>query len=338
MSATATASDAEARSSPGGRSRILVVTPNPAVDVTYAVTAHTVGTTVRVSTVHREPGGKGINVARVLRCLGVTDVTALQPLGGDTGRWVAQELARLQIRAVAVEASVPTRTTVAVVDGIAHPTVFAEPGEPLGADGWRSLEAAVEAHSSAGDVVVVSGSLPPGATDDAIARLVAAAHRSGARIIVDAGGAALRTAAAAGADVVKPNEAELLESTGAATVADGIEALLARGAGAVVVSRGADGIIAAERGGIPSAVPGVPGVEGNPTGAGDAATAAIALTLASHRSLAEALRLATVVGAAAVLSPVAGVVDPGRLPELAGRLTDHDRPALSFSPTGALLT
>lgn len=317
--------------------RIVVVTPNPAVDVTYTVAEQRIGTTVRVAGVRREAGGKGINVARVLRCLGVDAVTAVQPLGGDSGRWVAQQLAQLQIRALSVEASRPTRTTVTVVDGLSHPTVLAEPGEPLDAAGWQSLETLLEDECTGGDIVVVSGSMPPESPADAVARLVAAAHRAGARIIVDAGGAALLAAAAAGADVVKPNESELIDATGAAHLEAGLDALFARGARAVVVSRGTAGLVASPARGETVTVAGVPDVEGNPTGAGDAATAAIALTLASHRSLGEALRLATVVGAAAVLSPVAGVVDPARLPELSDRLPETDRPDLSFSHTGALL-
>lgn len=316
---------------------ILVVTPNPAVDVTYSVAEQTIGSTVRVSGVRREPGGKGINVARVLRCLDIEGVTALQPLGGDTGRWIARELARQGIRTSEVEASHPTRTTVTVVDGIAHPTVFSEAGEPLGERGWAALAAQLEDQCTAGDVVVVSGSLPPGSPGDAIPRLVTAAHRAGARIVVDAGGTALLAAATAGADVVKPNETELLDATGAASLEAGIVDLLARGAGAVVVSRGVDGLIGALPGEDFVTTPGVPGVEGNPTGAGDAAAAAIALTLAARRPLSEALRLAAVLGAAAVLAPVAGVVDRAQLTELAGRLPAADRPDLSFSDPGVLL-
>ncbi|WP_108249081.1 1-phosphofructokinase family hexose kinase [Planctomonas deserti] len=307
--------------------RVVVLTPNPAVDVTYEVAEQRIGETVRVSGVTRRPGGKGLNVVAVLRRLGVPAV-ALQPLGGATGRWIEESLREAGIDAVVVPAPGDTRTTVAVVDGRTHPTLYAEPGDALPETTWRELADAVARLCEPGGFLIVSGSFPPGTAPERLAAVIGAGRNAGARVIADTSGDALLAAADAGADIVKPNEAEAMEATATGTLDAAAAALLDRGAGTVVVSRGADGLGALEADGSRHRQPAVPGVRGNPTGAGDAATAGLVAALHSGLPLAEGLRWASVVGAAAVLAPVAGSINVADLPPLADRLPAGDRPAL----------
>lgn len=281
---------------------IVVLTPNPAIDVTYRVGSHTPGDTNRVLEVQRRPGGKGVNVARVLAALDVP-ARALLPLGGDAGRWLRTEL---DVRFQAIPISGETRTTVTVV-GDGHPTVYPEPGPELSPEEWTAFGASLAGCLSGAELSVVSGSLPRGASPDLVASWVRVAQDAGVRTLVDASGPALLAAARAGA-VVKPNRAELLAATSAADEAAGAATLLRLGAPLVVVSRGTDGIAAYASDGV-FTVPAIPGVRGNPTGAGDAATAGLAAALAGGRPLMEALRSAAALGAAAVLRPVAGEVD-----------------------------
>jgi tagatose 6-phosphate kinase len=306
--------------------RIVVVTPNPAVDVTYRVDEQVIGSTVRVRSVERRAGGKGINVVRVLRRLGL-DATAVQPLGGSTGAWISEQLAAEGVATVSVDTPAETRTTVAVVDDRAHPTLFSEPGGALDDSAWDALTAAIGTRCERGGFLVIAGSWPPSTATARVTALVAAGRAAGAVVIVDASGPALLAAADAGADIVKPNEAEVLEATGATTLELGIDDLLARGARSVIVSRGASGLLLASVDAAHASQPGVPGVDGNPTGAGDAATAGLVLALAAGQSLTEALLSAAVVGAAAVLSPTAGEIDPARLGDLAARLGDRTLPS-----------
>ncbi|ATY11864.1 1-phosphofructokinase [Amycolatopsis sp. AA4] len=281
---------------------IVTLTPNPAVDVTYRIGAHALGDTNRVREVQRRPGGKGVNVARVLAAVDVP-VRALLPLGGEAGRWLG---AALDVPFAAVPISGENRTTVTVT-GDGHPTVYTEPGPEVSEAEWRALGARLAECLSGADLAVVSGSLPRGASPDLVAEWVRIAREAGVRTLVDASGPSLLTAARAGA-LVKPNQAELLAATSAPDEAAGAAALLRLGAPLVVVSRGAAGIAAYTSAGVFS-VPAIPGVHGNPTGAGDAATAGLALALAAGRPLIEALRTAAALGAAAVLRPVAGEVD-----------------------------
>lgn len=324
---------------------ILVVTPNPAVDVTYRVAEQRIGETQRVLEVQRCPGGKGLNVGRVLAATGVP-THAVLPLGGDGGRWIAHALDDLGLAHTDVAVRGETRTTVTVVDDLAHPTMFGEPGPVLNPDEWDAVTTAVETllDGDGGDVgdvgdtrgtadappaaaLVVSGSLPRDTDPTVVARWVTAARRRGVLSVVDCSGTALLAAASAGATVCKPNREELLEATGTDDERSGALRLLGLGATVVVVSRGSAGI-AAHTAEHVLEVPAVPGVSGNPTGAGDAATAGLVTVLVDvlvgaalpgpdgsvpapgDATLLRALRSAAAHGAAAVLQPVAGAVDP----------------------------
>ncbi|WP_147360032.1 1-phosphofructokinase family hexose kinase, partial [Clavibacter lycopersici] len=277
--------------------RVVVLTPNPAIDVTYRVERQLVGETVRVQRAERRPGGKGLNVVRVLRALGV-DATSVQPLGGASGDWIRGQLMSAGIASVTVPAPGATRTTVAVVDDIAHPTLLAEPGDPLDDRAWTGLEDAVRRHCEPGGYLVVAGSFPPATDASRVAAIVAAGRSAGATVVVDASGSALIAAADAGAQLLTPNESELLDATGADDLEAGIAALLAQGVDAVVVSRGSRGLLLQTADGTRRTQAAVPGISGNPTGAGDAATAGLVAALAAGLPLPAALRRAAVVGAA----------------------------------------
>ena len=311
--------------------RIVVLTPNPAVDVTYRVDRQVIGETVRVLSVQRRAGGKGLNVVRVLRVLGHA-AAAVQPLGGEAGRWVQDQLLAEGTESVAVPVGGETRSTVAVVDTSAHPTLYAEPGPVVPDEAWTRIGAAVTGLCEPGGVLVVAGSFPPGTTDRHVQALVAAGRRAGARVLVDTSGPALLAAADAGADVVKPNAAEACEATGVPDLDGALAALRSRGAAAVVVSRGAAGLLAVGADGVAVTQPAVPRVEGNPTGAGDAATAGLVAALVAGASLPEALRWAAVLGAAAVLQPTAGDVRLADLDPLADRLPGGPGERIPFPP------
>ena len=138
---------------------ILCVCLSPAVDVTYHVDhLHPSGTT-RVTTVTERPGGKAVNVARVLHRLG-EPTRLVAPAGGGTGDQLRRGLAAAGLDATLVGSGRPTRRTVTVVerDG-AGPTTLVEPAS---LDCWPDLVAAVETSLDDADVLVISGSVPGG--------------------------------------------------------------------------------------------------------------------------------------------------------------------------------
>jgi tagatose 6-phosphate kinase len=312
---------------------ILTVTLNPAWDVTYPVNGLRPGTTHRVSQPAGRAGGKGVNVARVLKAMG-RPALASGVLLGDTGRAVAADLDAAGVPASFLSVGDGgdrhrghrdrgrTRSTVTIVDtATGQATVFNEPGPGPGAVDWPALRGHLLALIARSAVVVLSGSLPPALPDDAYAELIDASRALGARTILDSDGAGLTAALAARPDIVKPNRDELARATGTSDLRRGAAALLAAGAGAVVVSDGPAGMLAVSRGamGLTALSARPPALDAvNPTGAGDAAVAALASCLLADASWPLALRTAVAWSSASVLEPVAGAVAPHEARRLAG--------------------
>lgn len=293
---------------------ILTVTPNPAIDVTYTLPALRPGAVHRVQQVSTRAGGKGVNVARVLHQLGVSAlVTGLS--GGPRGAELERELAAAGIATALVDALPDVRTTLVVHDDDGVTTSLWEPGQPPAdpaAAAAALLDRCAELLPAAG-ALVVSGSLPTGVDAALPAELAARATVAGVPVIVDGDGDALRAAAARGHAVLMPNREELARlvdrPVGSATdIAEAAGRLCATGVPAVVATLGADGMVAATRDGTWWARPVAP-VVGNPTGAGDAAAAAVAIGLAAGAGWPEILADAIALSAAAVARPVAGAVD-----------------------------
>jgi 1-phosphofructokinase family hexose kinase len=286
---------------------IVAVCLNPAVDVTYPVEHLRPGGSHQVAAVHRQPGGKGVNVARVLAQLG-RPVALCGFAGGGTGRWLRDALIGSGVTDRLTEVGADTRQTVTVVDD-ADATVFNEAGPALTeADWWRLVETFDQLLEGA-EVAVMSGSVPPGAPGDAYASLVRRAQYHGIATIVDATGRQLEAAAEAGPSVLAPNRAEVgLPAAEPPAVLAAASTLARRSGGAVVISAGRHGLVASDgRQGWTARPPRQ--VAGNPTGAGDALTAGLARGLADGRPLPETLADAVALAAAAVAVPVAGRVD-----------------------------
>lgn len=282
---------------------ILTVTLNPAMDVTYTVAGLAPGQAHRVRTVAERPGGKGVNVARVLAAVGAP---ALAVGPGDDG------FATL-VAAYGVAAEFPSllprvRRTVTVV-GPDSTTSFQEPGATAVPDAADRIERLIAGHLLRADVVVVSGSLAPGLPADLPARIAATAADHGIAAILDLDDEPLAIAAARGGSVLMPNHEELARLVGGLDDAPTAVAELSAKTGApVVATMGAAGLLAAVDGTVWAATPPEP-VAGNPTGAGDATAAAVALGLAGGAPWPALLADAVALGAAAVVAPVAGEVD-----------------------------
>lgn len=287
---------------------ILTVTPNPALDSTVTLDRIDLGETHRVTPAVTRAGGKGINVARVLRQKGF-DTLAVAPVGEDDLAEFERDLGG--IPSVLLPVPGPARRSTAIVERGGRTTVFNESGRPAPAVTWERVADAVRSRLEHTGCLVVSGSIPPGAPASLVADLLALASRAGIPAIADASGAYLLSAAAAGATLLKPNQRELAEATGERDPLAGARALQAAGAGLVLVSLGEDGMMAVPRQGAVLRARLDAVLTGNPTGAGDAAVAGAASLLAAGvtevRSL---LSRATAWGAAAVLEPQAGSVHP----------------------------
>jgi 1-phosphofructokinase family hexose kinase len=317
---------------------LVVASPNLTVDRTMRLPELTPGRVLRATEVEATPGGKGVNVARAALVIGIR-ATLVSFVPGHTGRAAAAMLTEAGVRLRAVPCQGELRSTAVVMEDGGRVTVLNEPGPPITAELWRAYEAEIAGALDGAEVLVCSGSLPPGGPVEAYASLVELAHSRGAVAVVDVAGAALDAALQARADVVVPNlgEAEALiegsrvEDVDAVAdarpraVAAALE-LVRRGARAAVVTAAAAGaaLAVADQGdgeggawwlGAP------PASVRNPIGAGDAFAAGLAAALASGEPVTVAAREAVATGTAGVESPLGGDFDRARMRELLARVT-----------------
>ncbi|MEU5809487.1 1-phosphofructokinase family hexose kinase [Streptomyces sp. NPDC047718] len=299
---------------------ILTVTLNTALDVTHRVPRLTPHATHRVTAVTERPGGKGLNVARVLAALG-RPVTATGFAGGRTGAAVRELLADCPgVTDALVPCAGPTRRTLAVVDESSGDTTqFNEPGPLIGSGEWAEFVERYGALLAGAEAVALCGSLPPGVPVGAYAVLVRAARAAGVPVLLDTSGEALRRGIAARPEMVKPNAAEVAELTGSREPVQASRDARRRGAHAVVTSLGPEGLLAATPEGTWQAAPPRP-LSGNPTGAGDSAVAGLLSGLVEGLDWPDRLSRAVALSAATVLAPAAGEFDPCTYEELRSKV------------------
>ena len=283
--------------------RIVTLTLNPAVDL--ASTAPAVRPTHKIRTTHEQvdPGGGGINVARVVHALG-GDTLAVLAEGGATGRFLTELLEEAGVPHLVVRIAGRTRVSITVRDaGTGEEYRFVPEGPRLSEVEWRATLAALAAAECG--FVVASGSLPPGVPADAYAEVARLAAARGRRFVLDTSGPALRAALGHGIDLIKPSLHELETLVGhplpdpAAQDAEALALVRAGAARMVAVSLGAAGAILATEAGVLRR-PALPGPVHSAVGAGDAFLAAMVLALARGATPAAALDWGIAAGAAAV--------------------------------------
>ncbi|MEU9197564.1 1-phosphofructokinase family hexose kinase [Streptomyces hundungensis] len=303
---------------------ILTVTLNTALDITYRVPALVPHASHRVDEVTERPGGKGLNVARVLAALG-HEAVVTGFVGGPSGEVLRALLAGLGPVDELVPIRGATRRTIAVADAATGDTTqLNEPGPVVSSTEWDAFLTAYGRLLDGADAVALCGSLPPGLPVGAYAQLVRQARTAKVPVLLDTSGEALRRGIAARPDLVKPNADELAQLTGSREPLRAARDARRRGAHTVVASLGAEGLLAASPDGLWQAVPPA-AVRGNPTGAGDSAVAGLLSGLVEGLDWPGRLTRAVALSAATVLAPAAGEFDAAAYEKTLGsvRVTEH---------------
>ncbi|BDM72885.1 sugar kinase [Streptomyces nigrescens] len=303
---------------------ILTVTLNAALDITYRVPRLRPHRTHRITEVSERPGGKGVNVARVLAALGHRTV-ATGFAGGGTGDALRALLAETAVTDALVPVGGATRRTVAVVDGTTGDTTqLNEPGPTVSPAEWDTFLGTYRELLGEARAVALCGSLPPGVPVDVYARLTRAARTAGVPVLLDTSGEPLRRGLAARPDLAKPNADELAALTGSTEPLRAARDTRRRGAHAVAASLGPDGMLAVTADGSWQAAP-PRRFAGNPTGAGDSAVAGLLSGLVEDLPWPARLARAVALSAATVRAPAAGEFDRATYEELRERVvvTDH---------------
>jgi 6-phosphofructokinase 2 len=291
---------------------IVTLTLNPALDISTSVIRLIPDHKLRCEEPRYDPGGGGVNVARVIRRLG-GDVTAVFPAGGSSGATLERLLREEGVTSHVVLTRSATRENFHVFEEETKQQYrFILPGPPISRSTWQRCRSAVILESGSSKFIICSGSVPRGAPDDSYARLARHGKRTGAQVIVDSSGPALRSALRQGVYLVKPSLSELCQLTGRKleTEASRIEVcrdLVAAGAariialtlgnhGALLVTHETTLRAKAVRIALKTTI-----------GAGDSFLAALVWSLTQGRPIADALRMAVAAGASALLGPGTGL-------------------------------
>lgn len=304
--------------------RVVTLTLNPTID--NALEAEKIVPTdkIRTSDDRLDPGGGGINVARVLVRFGAP-VHAIFMAGGSTGRLLDRLLQREGVERTYVPIAGETRVSVTVYErSTGHEYRFVPEGPVLSEAEWQDCLKRVADTDCA--YFVASGSLPRGVPEDFYAQLGDRLAGRSVRFVVDTSGDELRLAIAGG-DIflLKTSRTELREITGEAladrdAIAAAASRMVAEGQAAnVAVTLGDEGALLATRDGA-EFMPAIPVHARSTVGAGDSFLAAMTYAFASGADPSSALRLGVAAGAAATLSPGTGLCHPWDVTRLAGQI------------------
>ncbi len=260
-------------------------------------------------------------MARVLSRLG-GPCTALCPTGGSSGQWLQTRMAQEGLHGIFLPMAGETRVSFTVHE---HSTGaeyrFVMPGPQLSKVEWQACLQHLDHMPDFPDLLVASGSLPPGVPTDFYAQLARLCRTRGARLVLDTSGPALAAALAEGVYLVKPNLRELRELSGQplqtpAQWQAAAKALVHSGQAEVVaLTLGHLGALLVTRTGAWQADP-LDIAVASAVGAGDSFVGGVVWGLQHGLTLQTAFRWGIAAGSAALLTAGTGLADPNRVRDL----------------------
>lgn len=281
---------------------IFTVTLNPAVDREMTVDAISFDTVLRASDWRVDCGGKGFNVARMLKSLGISSV-ALGFAAGKSGEMLNDKLQSLGIETDFVWVGGETRTNVSIVSAENGQYVKVnEPGPAITGADLTQLAKKIGDRVKEGDWWVLAGSLPPGVPPTYYTELISIIQSAGAKVFLDTSDEALRQNCAAKPLLVKPNDEEAHGLTGLPVgtkeeIAVVGAAISEMGPRNVIISLGKEGAVLVDNGKAwLAASPEI--TAANPIGAGDSMVAGVVWGLSRGDSMQDALCKGIACGAA----------------------------------------
>lgn len=283
---------------------IVTLTLNPAVDKTLTLETFVLDGMNRATASLQDPGGKGINVSKVIHALGGSSV-ALGFIGGASGVYIESELHKKGIETDFVVLDASTRTNLKIfVKDTQHTIEVNEQGEAVSSEAVSVLLEKLTAKVGQGDVCVLAGSVPAGIGEDFYPQMITRLKEKGAVVIFDADGPLFKAGVKAAPDYIKPNRKEL-EAYFERKIEDPSDFIacgkhfLGLGVGHVVFSLGSEGSFYMDAETCIRVHPLKVEAQSS-VGAGDAFVGALAFGVHAGLSREETLKLATATSAGAV--------------------------------------
>lgn len=296
---------------------ILTVTMNPSVDLSYKLDDFILDRVNRISNVNKTPGGKGLNVTRVVSLTG-NEVLATGVIGGKLGEYVIEKMEDKNIESDFYRINGETRNCIAILHN-GNQTEILESGPTLTDEECENFLSHFKKILSERDISIlsISGSLPSGCTADIYKEMISIANKNNIPVVLDTSGQTLLEILEDDElkiSIIKPNKEEILEIEGMDTTTEfnDWEEILSnqryRNVDWVVISLGGKGAYAKHREisyrvNIPKIV------VVNPVGSGDATIAGLAVGLLKKMSDINLLKTAMTCGILNTLEDITGHIN-----------------------------
>jgi 1-phosphofructokinase len=278
---------------------LYTLTLNPALDYLVTLPKLTLAATNRVVSEAAQWGGKGVNVSRMARHLGV-DSVAMGFLAGFTGQAIERGLISLGIKSAFIGLEGLTRINIKIK--AEEETEINGLGPPISPADLSALAEKL-ALLSEDDLLVMAGSVPPTVPTDIYARFIRDLKRRAVKIALDTSGPALAMALPEKPFLIKPNLAELNALVGGSAIDE--EAIIASGRQAqklgaqnVLISMASRGALLIVATGEVFQASAPVGEVKNSAGAGDSMLAGFLVGQSRGLGWAESLRLGAAAGSA----------------------------------------
>ncbi len=307
---------------------IVTLTLNPCIDQITGSNRIEPDRKLRMDQPQYEPGGGGINVSRAIRRLG-GDTCAVYAAGDRIGSKLSELLDEKSVthRVIGIKGNTRINLNIHVHDSD-RLYRFIMPGPEIHEDEINRCQTVLLEEAQQAEYAVISGSMPPGASDTTYAQFTQTLKKRGKRVILDSSGESLRKTLDQGAYLIKPNLRELSEITGEQFGSDrqveqtsrklledhDVDVILLSlgGGGAMLITHDLAEHIATPTVTLRSKV-----------GAGDSLVAGLTLSLARQWDLIDAARFGVAAGAAAVMTPGTELCRRGDVEKLFEQMTQN---------------
>ena len=309
----------------GEKRMILTVTMNASIDISYPLDTLKIDTVNRVSEVTKTPGGKGLNVTRVLSEIG-EPVVATGLVGGKLGEFLKEKLSQQSVKHHFFEVSGETRNCIAILHE-GFQTEILESGPQITPQESGDFLSHFRMISKPFDVITISGSLPNGMPTDYYAKLIGLANTYQKKVVLDCSGATLVSALKSPEKpfVIKPNTEELSQILGqeisddTAELKEALSKEIFAGVEWIIVSLGSKGAFAKHDDKFYRVT--IPKIDVvNPVGSGDSTVAGIASALIQDFSDEDLLKRANVLGMLNAQEKITGHVNMANYDKLFSQL------------------
>lgn len=302
---------------------ILTVTMNPSVDISYPIQDFKLDDVNRVEKVLKTAGGKGLNVARVIRQLG-EEVLATGVLGGTIGDYIIRELTKSDIRNDFLHINQESRNCISILHN-GQQTEILESGPTLSVEEGTAFLEKYEELLSKVSLVSISGSLPKGLSSEFYRSLMEKSHKKEVPVIIDTSGEPLRQVLShkVKPTAIKPNITELSQLLGmnveprSEELGQILSSDLFQGIQWIVVSLGSEGAFVKHGEDFYQlSIPAINVV--NPVGSGDATVAGLAVAITRNESVSSILKTAMTTGMLNAMEEGTGYIDRAKFDQLYG--------------------